>query len=105
MTLPTDSIGLLPAGASFRAKSGRASVEVSKGSVPGTLVVYASCDSLQRLVDYYERQLDMSLSALEGSRTETLEEEKKRRGRLWHSAVAFAVGLTGGIVLTLKMKK
>ena len=105
MTLPTDSIGQLPAGASFRAKSGRASVEVSKGKEAGTLVVYASCDSLQRLVDYYERQLDMSLSALEGSRTETLEEEKRRRGSRRLSAVAFAVGLTGGIVLTLKMKK
>lgn len=105
MTLPADSIRRLPEGASFRAKSGRASVEVSKGSDPGTIVVYASCDSLQRLVDYYERQVDMYLSALDEARTETVEAEKKPSGRRRLYPVILAVGMMAGIAITLKMKK
>ena len=43
----------LPPQASYSGKNGRASVSV--GRKGDTVTVYASCDSLQLLVEYYER--------------------------------------------------
>ena len=63
LTVRTDSVLSLPEGASYHAQRGRARVDVRKGVEPGTIVVYASCDSLRRLVTYYQRQLSRSRSS------------------------------------------
>lgn len=104
LTLKTDSLLDLPAGASYHAKSGRANLDVGKGTEPGTIVVYASCDSLQRLVEYYERQAGEYKAALD-SRTEEAKEERKSPacGRRLVFLI-LTVGLLSGIVITLKKK-
>lgn len=71
LTVHTDSVLSLPDGASYHAQRGRARVDVRKGDEPGTIVVYASCDSLQRLVTYYQRQLA-------SSRSKELQEEYRK---------------------------
>lgn len=72
LTVHTDSVLSLPDGASYHAQRGRARVDVRKGDEPGTIVVYASCDSLQRLVTYYQRQLA-------SSRSKELQEEYRKK--------------------------
>ena len=70
LTIPIDSVRMLPRAASFTSSSGRARVIVRR--VNDTIMVYATCDSLQRL--YEEQQFrieslrqDRILKAFEGS--------------------------------------
>lgn len=51
--IPADSLLRLPPQASYNGKSGQASLSVSRDK--DVITVYASCDSLQVLVEYYER--------------------------------------------------
>lgn len=104
LTLNTDSLLDLPAGASYHARSGRANVNVSKGKDPGTIVVYASCDSLQRLVCYYERLAGEYKASLE-RQSEEVKEEKKPPHVWWKILTALSAGLLAGIVITLKIKR
>ena len=104
LTLNTDSLLDLPAGASYHARSGRANVNVSKGTDPGTIVVYASCDSLQRLVCYYERLAGEYKASLE-RQSEEVKEEKKPPHVWWKILTALSAGLLAGIVITLKIKR
>lgn len=108
LTIETDSLKALPEGASYRAQSGRASVEVKKGRTAGTLVVYASCDSLQRLVEEYERRFATSsrdsTGTKESSETTITPKEKKHPNRWWTYVAALAVGATGGVVITRRIK-
>lgn len=104
LTLNADSLRELPAGASYHAKSGRANVDVRKGTEPGTIVVYASCDSLQRLVEYYERQA-AGYKATIDRQAEEMKEEKKPPNVWWKILTALAAGLLAGIVITLKIKR
>ena len=53
LTIPGDSLASLPSGASYKAKNGQASAEVSRSG--GNVIVYASCDSLERQCYYYEQ--------------------------------------------------
>lgn len=104
LTLNADSLRELPTGASYHARSGRASVDVRKGEEPGTIVVYASCDSLQRLVEYYERQAAGYKATLD-RQAEEVKEEKKPPNVWWKILTALAAGLLSGTVITLKIKK
>lgn len=98
-----DSLRRLPSQSGYHARSGRANVEVSTRG--DTVVVYASCDSLQRLCEYYEslvsnyRQENESLNA-------TVKTENERRSSPVKTAViAFIAGLATGIVLTILKRK
>lgn len=104
LTLNTDSLLNLPKGASYHAKSGRANLDVKKGSEPGTIVVYASCDSLQRLVEHYERLAGEYRTALDRQAKET-KEEKKPPNVWWKLLATFIAGCTSGTVVTLIIKK
>lgn len=61
LTIATDSLRSLPAGASYSERSGQASVKVSRKAATATdpeyIYVYASCDSLQLQCERYERQI------------------------------------------------
>lgn len=102
--MSADSLRDLPTGASYHAKSGQANLDVKKGAEPGTIVVYASCDSLQRLVDYYER-LSAGYKAAIDRQAEEVKEEKKPPNVWWKILTALAAGLLAGIVITLKIKR
>lgn len=104
LTLNADSLRELPTGASYHVKSGRANLDVSKGTEPGTIVVYASCDSLQRLVEYYERQAAGYKATIE-RQAEEVKEEKKPPNVWWKILGAFIAGCLSGTVVTLIIKK
>lgn len=112
LTLDIDSLLKLPEGAAFHTRSGRATLTVGKGAQPGTIFVRSSCDSLQRLVEYYEHreqarssQAD-STERLSGSVAETTVKETKKAAGPWlWCALTFIAGITAGIILTLKIKK
>lgn len=106
LTIAADSLRKLPVGASYSARSGRASVEVRKGRTADTLVVYASCDSLQRMVEEYERRLKSHSKETEESKetTETAE-TRKPPDRWWAYMATFIAGLVSGAVITHKIKK
>ena len=67
LEIPTDSLLKLPEGSSFHAKSGQARLDIGKGKEPGTIVVYASCDSLQRQCEYYEKSSSVWRECYEGT--------------------------------------
>ncbi len=67
MEIPTDSLLKLPEGSSFHAKSGQARLDIGKGKEPGTIVVYASCDSLQRQCEYYDWTIEYYISCKNGN--------------------------------------
>lgn len=54
LTLTPQSLRSLPAGAVYTQRSGRASVQVQKADT--ALVITATCDSLLRQIELYERQ-------------------------------------------------
>ena len=54
LKIPMDSLMKLPSKAEFRAKDGQANVSARNEN--GIIVVNATCDSLQILCEYYERQ-------------------------------------------------
>lgn len=103
LKIPTADLHNLPPAASFHGKSGQANVDVkTKGD---TLVVYASCDSLQRMCEFYE-------SELKRIRSETLEnvetvqtEIKSRFNPVKIGLIAFIAGVASGMVLIIVIKK
>lgn len=102
--MSADSLLELPTGASYHVKSGQANLNVKKGAAPGTIVVYASCDSLQQLVYYYEQLAEEYKASLD-RQVEEVKEEKKPPDMWWNILAASATGLLSGIVITLKIKK
>lgn len=104
LILNTDSLLDLPKGTLYHAKSGRANLEVSKGAEPGTIVVYASCDSLRRQAEYYERLAGKYKATIDRQSEET-KEEKKPPDVLWKILLALAAGLFSGIVITFKINR
>lgn len=104
LTLNADSLHDLPVGASYHARSGRANLDVRQGTEPGSIVVHASCDSLQRLVEYYERLACRYKETLE-RQSEEVKEEKKPPGVWWKVLAALTAGFLAGIVITLKTKR
>lgn len=105
LTLDTDSLLDLPAGASYHAKSGRANLDVRNGEKPGTIVVHASCDSLQRLVDYYERMAGLYKQSYDEAMQATEEEHKQHGCPVRACIIAFLAGVATGIILTILTKK
>ena len=61
LTIATDSLRRLPAGASYSERSGQASVKVTRRAATATepeyIYVYATCDSLQLQCERYERTI------------------------------------------------
>lgn len=103
LEIPLAELADLPEKAEYRAKNGRASATVqNKG---GTIVVYATCDSLQRRCEYYERQLASYKNVLEQQKNEA-KTEKERSSNPWKTFLtAFIVGVAAGIVLTILTRK
>lgn len=97
LEIPTDSLLKLPEGSSFHAKSGQARLDIGKGKEPGTIVVYASCDSLQRQCEYYEKSSSVWRERYEGM-ADLYEAELKQRS---NPVKTFFTGLVAGIVITV----
>lgn len=106
LEIPADSLFSLPAGASFRADSGRAHVDVRRGK-GGMVIVSASCDSLQQRCWYYENLLENYRTAHKALETELREEQKKRENPLRAFFAGFGTGafMATGILSFIKLKK
>ncbi len=124
LTIATDSLRSLPAGASYSERSGQASVKVSRKAATATepeyIYVYASCDSLQLQCERYERQIrnlhsqyGERLNEMQGRLSATsheLEEVKEKPPNVNGTALKwYFYGLLSGILATIiifiKLKK
>lgn len=107
LTIPLDSIGSMPSGASFVKKQGRANVKASVGKENGKDVIYidATCDSLQVLCLYYEEQ-NKKLARQNAELSNTIKTEKEQCSNPVKVAIfSFIVGLVSGIIITIKTRK
>lgn len=103
LEIPIAELSRLPEKAQYRAKNGRASATVRhKGD---TIVVYATCDSLQRLSNYYKRLATSYKKALEQQKNDNRMEQERRSNPLRALITAFIVGVAAGIVLTILAKR
>ncbi len=124
LTIATDSLRSLPAGASYSEHSGQASVKVSRkvatATEPEYIYVYASCDSLQLQCERYERQirnihsqygerLNEMQNRLAASSHELEEVKEKPPNAIGTALKWFFYGLLSGILATIiiiiKLKK
>ena len=116
LTIATDSLRSLPAGASYSERSGQASVKVSRKAATSTepdyIYVYASCDSLQLQCERYERQIrnlhsqyDERLNEMQNRLAATsheLEEVKEKPPNAIGTALKwYFYGLLSGILATI----
>lgn len=124
LTIATDSLRSLPAGASYSERSGQASVKVSRKAATATepeyIYVYASCDSLQLQCERYERQirnihrqygerlLEMQ-SRLTATVSQHTEQAEKPPNAIGTALKWYFYGLLSGILATIiifiKLKK
>lgn len=103
LEIPLAELTNLPEKAEYRAKNGRANATVqNKG---GTIVVYATCDSLQRQCEYYERQMASYKKALEQQKNEAITEKERSSNPWMMLLIAFIVGVATGTVLTIITRK
>ena len=116
LTIATDSLRSLPAGANYSERSGQSSVKVSRkaatASEPEYIYVYASCDSLQLQCERYERTIrtlhrdygehlnEMQVRLMAASHE--LEEEKGKPPNAIGTALKwYFYGLLSGILVNL----
>ena len=124
LTIATDSLRSLPAGASYSERSGQASVTVSRKAATATepeyIYVYASCDSLMLQCERYERQIRslrneygerlLEMQSRLAATSHELEEVKEKPPNAIGTALEwYFYGLLSGILATiiifLKLRK
>ena len=99
ITISVDSLLKLPAGASYHKRSGQAGAEVSlKGD---TIFVTATCDSLQREVEYYEEQYHATLEALDNLKERVQTAREHRSNPIKIALSALITGLFVGVISTI----
>ena len=99
LELPADSLLRLPAQAHYSGRSGQASVSVSRDK--DVITVYASCDSLQLLAEYYERTSSVWQERCEELSGLYESELKQRPNGIRMLLYGFAAGLSAGILITI----
>lgn len=103
LAIPVAAVASLPEGAGYHARSGRASATAERTG--DTLVVYATCDSLLRLCEQYERSAASYKAALEAEQKEERTETKRRSNPVRWIVIAFVAGVATGAVVTIKTKR
>ena len=103
LAIPADSLLGLPSQAKYTAKNGQANVEVSRDR--DVITVYASCDSLQVLVEYYERTSSLWQERY-GEMAGLYEAEVKQRPNPVRTFFyGFGGGILTGIIITIFIQK
>ena len=104
LRIPADSLLKLPESASYHAKSGRANVDVKTDG--SQIIVHASCDSLQRLCEYYESVAGIYRKGYEELQSSIQTENERRSNPVKIAITAFIAGLATGIVsIFIKRKR
>ena len=99
LEIPMAALSSLPEAAEYRVQNGRASATVrSKGD---TIVVWATCDSLQRQCERYEREVLSYKTALEEQKKDERTEREQRSKPVKAIVIAFIVGVATGTVVTI----
>lgn len=96
LEVSVDSLQALPPEASFRARKGRAGVEVRR-RLDGRIVVTANCDSLQRLCEMYT----LETSLWKERYAELQNHENRGEVRETESAIRFGSGMVTLLFLLL----
>jgi hypothetical protein len=99
LTIPTASLLDLPPSSSFHKRNGRADVEVKREG--DSIIVLASCDSLQRLVLWYEAELARVKNENQKTEETLLREVKQGVNPVKTGIISFIVGFAAGIVVTI----
>ncbi|MDE7440649.1 MAG: hypothetical protein K2M69_00575 [Muribaculaceae bacterium] len=107
IAIPVDSLLKLPSQAVYTHHNGQATATVAKkGEV---IYVAATCDSLQREVEYYEELYYKARDALEQYKDSVQTEAKQQPSNLWAKLVTlFALGFVAGaftIILIIITKR
>ena len=104
LKIPVVDLLSLPPNASFHGKEGRAGAGVAlRGD---TLVVTATCGSLQRLVLWYESELTRIRSETKSEISNDVQTEEKRPPNPVRVFIlGMVAGLLVGMLLTMKLKK
>lgn len=97
--IPADSLLKLPPLAQYSGRSGQASVSVSRDK--DVITVYASCDSLQLLVEYYERTSSVWKERYEEMAGLYEAEVKQRSNPVNFFFYGFGAGILIGILITI----
>lgn len=105
ITISVDSLLRLPAGASYHKRSGQAEAEVAL--VGDTVYVTATCDSLEREVEYYEALYRNARDALESYHESVSEEQKSRKSPVgvYLRGMCCGVAATLGLIFFIKQLK
>lgn len=117
LTLPVDSLHLLPPGAGYTARQGQASVKVSRKAPtekePEQIVIEASCDSLELVCARYAKtisNLKRQLKIASDSKVDHKDEAKESTGngflmRLKYFLAGLLAGVIGIVYTFIKLKK
>ena len=84
----------LPEGAKFVEKSGRASIILKR--VNDTIIITAICDSLQRLIYFYELEIEHYKETLEQKNSEKTTAETTYEKKTYSPFLAFFLGIAAG---------
>ena len=103
LAIPADSLMKLPPLTTYSGKSGQASVSVSRDK--DVITVYASCDSLQVLVEYYERTSSLWQERYEKMAGLYEDEIKQRPNPVKTFFYGFGGGILIGIIITIFIQK
>lgn len=99
MTIAVDSLLRLPADASYSQHSGQATATVTRKGE--TIYVAATCDSLEREVEYYEELYYRATEALEQYENDVQTQKEQRSDPLANPIVNFLIGIVGGVIITV----
>lgn len=99
LAIPADSLLKLPPKAQYSGRSGQASVSVSRDR--DVITVYASCDSLQLLVEYYERTSSVWKERYEEMASLYEAEVKQRSNPVKTFFYGFGVGILLSVLTTI----
>lgn len=99
ISIPVDSLLKLPSEAAYTKHSGQASAAVTKrGEI---IYVTATCDSLQREVEYYEELYYRARDALEQYQNDLQTAQELRSEPLANPITIFVMGLVAGVLTTV----
>ena len=96
LTIPVDSLPVLPEGASWHGRSGQAEIEVSRQG--DQIHVTGTCDSLEREVEYYSDLYCETLQQLYEQQQRFQAEEKSRSSPGKAALIGLIAGLIAGAV-------
>lgn len=111
MAIPIDSLMQLPQGAAFIKQSGRAHTSLSinrQQGKPDVIYVETYCDSLARLVAFYQSRLDSTSGRSDDNHTSNITVQTTKvhpTDAIKTGSIAFLLGGIAGIVSTILIKK